>query len=290
MDTDLSAWQRYLTHNQNPALVSAAWHDLAPLIGVGEEISYIAAQRKPGVLPPPLSVVLTTQRVILHKMAAPPDPPLIKPHYWREFADIAVVDTQFGSEIHLQLLDGQRIEIEAIPTEQANQIRRIIQEREAAARALHPAVPPPASAPPPAQTSRPAAQYQQHQIEYDNKSQYDRIAGLIVQGEILYAVFDEKGRGTGFVGITDRRLIFMDQGYIRKKTTLVSLPYSQITAVASEDTGGFVFGTSQLIVIAGSREWDFEFRSNEKAHRAYSLIMWNLLQNERGGLMRGAQV
>jgi hypothetical protein len=82
----------------------------------------------------------------------------------------------------------------------------------------------------------------------------------------------------------------MDQGYIRKKKTLVSLPYSQITAVASEDTGGFVFGTSQLIVIAGSREWDFEFRSNEKAHRAYTLIMWNLLQNERAGLLRGAQV
>jgi hypothetical protein len=81
----------------------------------------------------------------------------------------------------------------------------------------------------------------------------------------------------------------MDEGVIRKKKLLVSLPYSQITAVASEDSGGLVFGTSKLIVIAGSREWDFEFRSNEKAHRAYTLIMWNLLQNEKAGMMRGAQ-
>ena len=290
MSTDTSAWQRFLTDDQDSNTVAAAWHDLVPALVVGEEIIYVAVQRKPGVSPAPLTIVLTNQRVILYKMATPPNPPLIKPHYWREFADIAVVEGQLGSEVHLQLLDGQRIEIEAIPTAQAQQILRTIQEREAAARASQPAPPPPAMPPPLAMPPPAAPAPPQHRIEYDNKSQYDRIATLVVQGEILYAVFDEKGRGTGFVGITDRRLIFMDQGYIRKKKTLVSLPYSQITAVASEDTGGFVFGTSQLIVIAGSREWDFEFRSNEKAHRAYSLIMWNLLQNERAGLMRGAQV
>jgi len=123
------------------------------------------------------------------------------------------------------------------------------------------------------------------QVEYDNKSQMERIAALVLPGEILYAVLDEKGRGTGFVGITDRRLIFMDQGVIRKNKTLVSLPFSRITVVASEDSGGLLFGTSKLIVIAGSREWDFEFRSNEKAHRAYQLIMGNLLQDEKRGMM-----
>lgn len=121
------------------------------------------------------------------------------------------------------------------------------------------------------------------QVEFDNKNQLERIQALLVSPEILYAVFDEKGRGTGFVGITDRRLIFMDQGVIRKNKTLVSLPYSKMTAVASEDSGSIVFGTSKLIVIAGSKEFDFEFRSNEKAHRAYQLIMWNLLQDEKKG-------
>jgi hypothetical protein len=128
---------------------------------------------------------------------------------------------------------------------------------------------------------------QQPQIEYDNKGQLDRIATMVSSPEILYAVFDLKGAGSGFVGITDRRLIFMDQGVIRKKKMIVSLPYSKITAIASEDIGGFIFGTSALLVIAGSREFDFDFRSNEKAHRAYELIMWNLLQNERAGIMQG---
>lgn len=128
---------------------------------------------------------------------------------------------------------------------------------------------------------------QQPQIEYDNKGQLDRIATMVSPPEILYAVFDLKGAGSGFVGITDRRLIFMDQGVIRKKKMIVSLPYSKITAIASEDSGGFIFGTSALLVIAGSREFDFDFRSNEKAHRAYQLIMWNLLQNERAGILQG---
>jgi hypothetical protein len=128
---------------------------------------------------------------------------------------------------------------------------------------------------------------QQPQAEYDNKGQLDRIATMVSSPEILYAVFDLKGSGSGFVGITDRRLIFMDQGVIRKKKMIVSLPYSKITAIASEDSGGFIFGTSALLVIAGNREFDFDFRSNEKAHRAYQLIMWNLLQNERAGIMQG---
>lgn len=122
-------------------------------------------------------------------------------------------------------------------------------------------------------------------VDYDNKGQAERIASMIMPGETLYAVYDMKGGGTGFVGITDLRLIIMDQGVIRKKKTLVSVPYSRITAVASEDSGGIIFATSSLIVIAGTKEWDFEFRSNDKAHRAYDMMMRNMLQGELRGML-----
>ncbi len=122
----------------------------------------------------------------------------------------------------------------------------------------------------------------QTQVEYDNKSQMERIMTMVMAPEVLFAVFDEKGRGSGFVGITDRRLIFLDMGVLRKKKHIVSLPYSRLTCVASEDSGGIVFNSSTLVIVSGQREWDFEFHTREKAHRAYQLIMWNLLQNERG--------
>lgn len=123
---------------------------------------------------------------------------------------------------------------------------------------------------------------------YDRKDQFDKIEKLLVSNETLYAVFDLKGGGTGFVGITDLRLIFMDQAFLIKQKAVVSLPYTRITAIAAEDSGKIILssilGTSKLSIVAGDRAWQFEFRSDEKAHRAYMLIMQNLLQAEHVGL------
>lgn len=124
---------------------------------------------------------------------------------------------------------------------------------------------------------------------YDKKDQWDRIAALVIPGETLLAVFDMKGGGTGYIGITDMRLIFMDESFVRKSKALVTLPFSKVTAVGVEDSGRTLnpFGaSSELSIVAGSREWEFEFRSNEKAHAAYRLIMSNLLQGERKGLLK----
>lgn len=71
---------------------------------------------------------------------------------------------------------------------------------------------------------------------FDKKDQLDRIAALVMPQEVLYAVYDMKGGGTGFVGITDRRLLFMDESFVRKSKVLVSLPYSKLTAVG---VGGY---------------------------------------------------
>jgi hypothetical protein len=128
----------------------------------------------------------------------------------------------------------------------------------------------------------------QTQVIFDRRDQLSKIQQLVVGNETLYAVFDLKGGGTGFVGITDLRLIFMDQAFLKKQKAIVSVPFTRITAVGSEDSGKIILssilGSSTLFVVAGNREWTFEFRSNEKAHQAYDLIMRNLLQLEAKGL------
>lgn len=117
---------------------------------------------------------------------------------------------------------------------------------------------------------------------YDHREQLEKIKALLVPNEILYGVFDLKGGGTGFVGVTDRRLIFMDQAFLGRQKAVVSLPYTKITMIGAEDSGkiilGSLFGSSKLTVVSDERVWDFEFRSDAKAHRAYTLIMQNLLQ------------
>ncbi|MEK7324107.1 MAG: PH domain-containing protein [Chloroflexota bacterium] len=111
---------------------------------------------------------------------------------------------------------------------------------------------------------------------YDNEGQYKRIAAYIIQGETLHAVYDCKGTGTGFVGITDQRVIFYDQGVFLKKKTMVSIPYHQVIGVASADEG-VLFKTSEITLITAAGRFEFEFRGADKAHWVYSFIMRQLL-------------
>lgn len=119
-------------------------------------------------------------------------------------------------------------------------------------------------------------QPQQPAPVFDNKSQLDRIAAYVIPGETLKAVYDCKGGGTGFVGITDRRVIFYDQGILIKKKSMVSIPYHQVIAVASADEG-MIFQTSEIILITAAGKFSFEFRGAEKAHWAYRYILNQIL-------------
>ena len=86
-----------------------------------------------------------------------------------------------------------------------------------------------------------------------------------------------KGGGSGFIGLTDRRLIIQDEGRVRKRRSLMSVPYSQISMVASQDEGGLMRSTSEMsIITTSSQTFEFEFRSGQKAERAYSIIITNL--------------
>lgn len=121
------------------------------------------------------------------------------------------------------------------------------------------------------------------EVIYDRTDQPKKIQQLLIGGGALYAVYDLKGSGTGVVGITGLRLVFMDQAFLRKQSAIVSLPYSEITAVGSKDSGKLILssilGSSTLFVVAGDRPWTSEFRSNDKVHKAYDLTMRSLLQN-----------
>ena len=115
---------------------------------------------------------------------------------------------------------------------------------------------------------------------FDKKDQLEKITGQLLPNEKLLAVYDLKGGGSGFVGITSWRVIVMDKSFAwqaRKKTALVSVPYKSITAVASENDGGFVFKSSVLTLITPGKTYELEFRGNDKAHFAYMMILKRVL-------------
>ena len=113
-------------------------------------------------------------------------------------------------------------------------------------------------------------------VSYDNRGQLDRVVPYLIQGETLYAVYDCKGGGTGFVGITDQRLIFYDQAFLRSKKAMVSIPYNHVVGVASEDEG-VIFKTSTITLITSAGNFTFEFRGADKAHWVYCFVMNQIL-------------
>lgn len=111
---------------------------------------------------------------------------------------------------------------------------------------------------------------------YDNESQYRRIVAYLMPGETLYAVYDCKGVGTGFVGITDRRVIFYDQGMLAKKRSMISIPYQNILAVAVADEG-VIFQSGEIVLLTAFGQFAFEFRSPDKADWVYRFILGQIM-------------
>ena len=117
---------------------------------------------------------------------------------------------------------------------------------------------------------------------YDKKDQFEKISAALVPGEELEAVYDMKGGGTGFIGITTKRVIVYDKAFLRKMKAVVSVPYNRIVTIAAEDESGLLsgrgwFSSSKLVLGTSHGDFEFEFRGADKAHDAHRLILGHML-------------
>lgn len=112
---------------------------------------------------------------------------------------------------------------------------------------------------------------------FDKQDQYDKIASGLMPGEQVLAVYDCTGAGTGFVGLTDRRLILQDNSFVGKKSAVTSIPYSRITSVSIVSNksmmGRFFSSSSLAVTVSGSQVHEADFRGEEKAAHAHNVIL-----------------
>ena len=105
----------------------------------------------------------------------------------------------------------------------------------------------------------------EQEVLFDKPEQLEKIQEGLLPDETVYAIFDMKGGGTGFIGITDKRVMIQDSAFLKKERAIVSVPYDRIHALAaSEDTGmlggrGF-FAGSKLILSTSAGAYELEFR------------------------------
>lgn len=120
------------------------------------------------------------------------------------------------------------------------------------------------------------------EIEFDVLGQVEMVRSILLPGEQIEAVYDMKGGGTGFLGITTKRLVIYDKVFMRKMKAVVSVPYSRVHSVAAKDESGLLTGrgwaaSSTLVIALSDGEKEFEFRGAEKAHTAHALIVSHMI-------------
>lgn len=113
-------------------------------------------------------------------------------------------------------------------------------------------------------------------IVYDRKEQLQQIQSGLLPGEQVIAVYDAIGAGTGFIGLTDRRVIIQDKSFVGKKTAITSIPYAKITSVSvvsNKSWAGQFFSTGAIAINVGTHVYEMEFRGDEKSHHVHDLIL-----------------
>lgn len=129
--------------------------------------------------------------------------------------------------------------------------------------------------------SLPKNAFEMSEPYYDRKDQHERIESALVPGETLWMTLDCKGSGTGFVGITNRRLVFQDQSWRKAKNVLVSVPLDRVHAVGISSSSNLIGRSTGVISIqAGEDDWAFEFKNAEKTGIAYKVLMSFVLSRD----------
>ena len=68
---------------------------------------------------------------------------------------------------------------------------------------------------------------------YDNKGQLQQVESGLMDGEQIIAVYDAIGAGTGFIGLTNRRIIVQDKSFVGKRIAITSIPYLVVIPLPS---------------------------------------------------------
>src|SRR4029450_1872920 len=103
-----------------------------------------------------------------------------------------------------------------------------------------------------------------------------QIESGLLDGEQIIAVYDAVGAGTGFLGLTPRRVIIQDKSFVGKKVAITSIPYSRISSVSvvsNKSWAGSFFSTGSIGIHVGSQTYEVDFRGHEKSRHVHNVVL-----------------
>jgi hypothetical protein len=132
-DASSALGARLAISSQPDEVVAAALEKVRALCIDGEDVRYIAVQRKPIFTLTPDTIALTTRRLIIIR-AGLLGKAKIGDWVWRDIGDVHITEGIVGSTVTVRLASGPIASIDYIPKECARALYRIAQEQEDIAR------------------------------------------------------------------------------------------------------------------------------------------------------------
>ena len=101
-------------------------------------------------------------------------------------------------------------------------------------------------------------------------------ASLRSRGYAGCVSYDCIGAGTGFMGLTNLRLVIQDKSFVGSRTAITSIPYKNVRSVSflsNKSWAGHFFSSSSIAVDIGQQTYEADFRGIEKAQHVHRVIL-----------------
>lgn len=122
--------KNFLNEQQDPKAVEKIFGKVKDLLTTGEEVEYIAVQKKPAVNLSPDCVALTTKRIIFCRPKNLGLSMEFQDYIWKDVADCHMKEEIFGAEFKVKSVKGNVSSIDYLPKAQARKLYQIAQGKE----------------------------------------------------------------------------------------------------------------------------------------------------------------
>lgn len=122
--------EQFLNEQQDPRAVEKVYARLMDLLTTGEEIQYIAVQKKPVVNISPDCVALTTKRVFFFSPANLGLSMKFTDVVWKDVDDVHIKEELLGSVFSVKTMSGAEFSVDYLPKVQARKLYQFGQEQE----------------------------------------------------------------------------------------------------------------------------------------------------------------
>jgi hypothetical protein len=121
--------EKFLNEEQDPKTVEKIYQRLTDLLTTGEEIVYIAVQKKPLVNLLPECVALTNKRILFFTPANFGLSVKFVDFVWKDIIDVFIKEEIIGAVFSVKTTDGTEAGVDYLPKIQARKLYQYAQER-----------------------------------------------------------------------------------------------------------------------------------------------------------------